>query len=269
MTPRPDRTASVLDSKRDATRYRILVEIAKRQPAVSQQEIADEIGVTAQAVSEYLGGLVEDGYVETEGRGRYEVTKEGVDWVISQTDALADLVEHVSKDVLEGVDVEAAIAATAIEEGETVSLTMRDGILTAVPEETGGATAAAVTDAAAGTDVGVTNFEGVLDYDLGTVTVVSIPPVEDGGSRAVDPAALADLAADHDLVAVDRPEGLATVRAAGIDPDLRFGTADAAREAAAKGLDVLLVAASTGLSAHTDTLAAGNVSYEVVDAAER
>ncbi len=33
----------VLDSKRDATRYQVLVEIAARQPAVSQSEIADAI----------------------------------------------------------------------------------------------------------------------------------------------------------------------------------------------------------------------------------
>ena len=51
-------------------------------------------------MSDYLKGLVEEGYVETSGRGRYTVTNEGVDWLISQTDALRDLVEHVSTDVI-------------------------------------------------------------------------------------------------------------------------------------------------------------------------
>ena len=76
--------SDVLASKRDATRYQILVEIAERQPAVSQQEIADAIGITSQAVSNYLQELVENDHVEKLGRGRYEVTKEGVDWLISQ-----------------------------------------------------------------------------------------------------------------------------------------------------------------------------------------
>ena len=38
--------AGVLRSKRNATRYEILVGIAERQPAVSQQEIAEAIDVS-------------------------------------------------------------------------------------------------------------------------------------------------------------------------------------------------------------------------------
>jgi len=64
----------VLDSKRSATTFRVLVEIADRQPAVNQAEIAAAVGVTAQAVSEYIGDLVEQGYVEKEARSRYRVT---------------------------------------------------------------------------------------------------------------------------------------------------------------------------------------------------
>jgi len=102
----------VLQSKRDATQYQILVEIAERQPAVSQQEIADSVGITAQAVSDYLQDLDEQGHVRKHGRGRYEVTKEGVDWLISQTDDLRAFVTHVAEDVIGQVEVETAIATT-------------------------------------------------------------------------------------------------------------------------------------------------------------
>ncbi len=255
----------VLQSKRAATTYQILVEIAKRQPAVSQQEIADAIGVTAQAVSDYLQTLIERGHVNKRGRGRYEVTKTGVDWLITQTDTLREFVDHVSEDVLDNVGVETVIAATDIEEGDTVSLTMRDGVLHAVAGSTGSATAVAVTDASVDQDVGVTNFEGVIEYDIGSVTVVSVPPVQEGGSVTIAPERIVELASSHDLVAVDSSEGVATARAADLTPDIRFGTEAAVKEAATKGQDVLLLVVNTRLSAYTDTFREHNVSYEVID----
>lgn len=263
-----DEGSDVLQSKRNATRYRILVQIAERQPAVSQQEIADVIGVTAQAVSDYLRDLVEQGYVEMHGRGRYEVTKEGVDWLISQTDSLKEYVQHVSQDVIGEVEIETAIASTEIREGQTVSLKMRDGVLHALRDGGDGATAVAITDADAGQDVGVTNFEGVVDYEVGTVTVFAVPEVRDGGSSAVDPDRTAELAERNELVATAGTEALVAARRAGVEPDVRFGTVSAVTEAAARGLDVLLLAARTELSRHTAELRDGNVSYEVVDAGE-
>lgn len=258
----------VLRSKRNATRYQILVQIAERQPAVNQQEIADAIGITAQAVSDYLQDLIEHEYVNKHGRGRYEVTKEGVDWLISQTDDLRRFVEHVSEDVIGQVEIETALATTDIREGQTVSLTMQDGVLHAMSGSTGSATAVAVTDADAGRDVGVTNFDGVLNYDLGTVTVVAIPNVQDGGSSAVTPERIVEMADAHDLVAVAGVEALAVAETADLEPDVRFGSAAAVQEAAAKGLSVLLLAATDALSTHTDKLREQNVSYEVVDVAD-
>lgn len=263
---------ALLRSKRAATRYQILVEIAERQPAVSQREVADAIGVTPQAVSDYLADLADDGFVRTHGRGRYEVTKEGVDWLISRTDALESFVSHVATDVIGQVDVEAAIATADLDSGDRVTLEMSDGVLHAAPAEAAvegaGATAVAVTDAAAGTDVGVTDFEGLLDYDLGTVTVIVVPPVADGGSREVDPERVATLVGHHDRLAVAGAEALALVQAADATPDLAFGTPAAVREAAAKGLDVLLLSVAATLSAHTDELREAGIGYEVVDPTE-
>ncbi|MFW6435192.1 MAG: MarR family transcriptional regulator [Halovenus sp.] len=256
---------SVLQSKRNATRYQILVEIANRQPAVNQQEIADAIGITAQAVSDYLQDLVEQEYVNKHGRGRYEVTKEGVDWLITQTDELRHFVDHVSEDVIGEVETETAIATTEIREGETVSMTMQEGVLRAMAGDTGGATAVAVTDAEPGQDVGITNFEGVVDYELGTVAIISVPQVHDGGSQSVDPNRVVEIATDHDLVAVAGAEALALADSAGLDPDIRFGSAAGVQEAATKGLDVLLLASADVLSRHTDRLREQNVSYEVVE----
>jgi putative transcriptional regulator len=256
----------LLADKRAATSYRILLEVAQRQPAVSQREIAEVVGVTSQAVSDYLGELRDREYVEKLGRGRYEVTNEGVDWLISKTEALRELTEHVVGDVLEEVEIETAIATADVAEGERVSLLMREGVLHARPGTTGDATAVTVTGASAGREVGVTNFEGVIDYDLGSVTILALAPVRDGGSERVDTDSLESLAAAHDLLAVDAPEGLAAARAAGLEPDVQFGTTAAVPDAATKGLDVLVLAASSTASGHTDALREYNVGYELLDA---
>ncbi len=264
----PEGQAGVLESKRTATTYRILVAVARRQPAVNQREIADAVGITTQAVSDYLGELAGRGFVDKQGRGRYELTKEGVDWLISETDTLRDFVEYVASEVLEEVGVETALATADLAEGERVSLAMREGVLRADPGTDGSATAVTVTDAAAGQEVGVTNVEGIIDYDLGTVTVLAVPPVEEGGSRVIDTEVVTALDLEHDLLAVDAPEGLAAVRRAGLEPDVRFGATSAVSEAAARGLDVLLLAASGTVSTHTETLREQGIGYELLDPRE-
>lgn len=263
-----DRRSAVLQSKRKATKYQILVEIAERQPAVSQQEIADIIGVTSQAVSNYLQELVDDDYVNKRGRGRYEVTKEGVDWLISETDALEAYASHVSTDVIDSVDVETAVATGTIVEGQRVSLTMRDGHLHARPGNDGDATAVALTAASGGEDVGITDFEGVVDYDLGMVTVVSVPPIQEGGSSRIDTAVVRSHVSDHDLVAVAGLEAVAVAEQLSVEPDIEFGTVEAVHEAALKGLDVFLLTVADQLSTHTSRLREDNVTYEVLDVTE-
>lgn len=252
----------VLENKRSATRYQVLVEIADRQPAVSQGEIADTIGVTSQAVSDYVRDLVEMGYVEKGGRGRYEVTKEGVDWLISRTDDLETYLKRVNSDVLGSVEVDTAIALSDVAEGSTVGLVMRDGTLHANPAG-GTATAVTVTSAEAGAAVGVADFDGVVDYDVGTVSVLPVPTVTD--EAPPDPAVISTQVSDDGLVAVAGTEAYAIVSQGNIDPDIRFGTAEAVAEAGTLGLDVLLVAVTDEIPRHTSKLRDRNVPHRVLD----
>jgi putative transcriptional regulator len=212
--------------------------------------------------------LVSEAHVDKQGRGHYEVTNQGVDWLITQTDDLRQFVDHVSEDVIGQVNIEAAIATTEISDGEVVTLTMQDGLLRARAGDTGNATAVAVTDATAGQDVGITKFNGVVDYQLGTVTIVSVPQVQKGGSRAIDTARVTAMATNNDLVAATGAEATAVANAEDIEPNIRFGSVTAVQEAATKGLDVLLVASNDMLSKHTDKLREQNVSYELVGLTE-
>ncbi len=252
----------VLDNKRDASKYRVLVEIAARQPAVSQGEVAEVLGVTSQAVSDYVRELVENGYVEKGGRGRYEVTKEGVDWLITRTDALSEFVSHVSDDVLGSVDIDAAIATGTVSEGDEVGLAMRDGILHALPEG-GSATAVVVTGGTAGEVVGVTEFEGVVEYEPGVVTVIPVPAVTEGKPPGTE--VITSRLDTDDLLAVAGTEAYACAVTAGLEPDIQFGTVDGVPQAALRGLDVILLVSTDELSRHTTQLRERGVRYEVPD----
>lgn len=254
----------VLEHKREATRYRVLVEIADRQPAVSQSEIANALGVTPQSVSDYLNELVAEGHVRKLGRGRWEITAAGVDWLQARTEELRAFTRYVSEDVIGSSGVEAAIATDDVEADQRVTVSMVDGLLRATPGADGPATARAVTDATAGRDVGLTDFTGVLDFDVGSVAVVEVPPVDADGSAAIDETLVREAADDHELVAAAGVEAHALTAAADVIPDLRYGTPAAVQEAALKGQSVLLIAVGPQVAEHLDQLREYDIGFERV-----
>ena len=264
--PRSGDMTGALEDKRTATRFRILVEIADRQPAVSQGEIADAVGVTSQAVSEYIRDLVADGYVDKEARSRYRVTKEGVDWLFQEAKGLRRFAEHVTEDVLESVQEDAAIATAPIEAGETVTLSLRDGLLHAAPDDAGPATGVATTSAGAGDDVSVTGFEGVIEIDPGRVTVIQVPSARAGGSRAVPAEGLRTVCADASVVVAAGVEAVLSLRDAGVEIETTFAAGAVAAEAAARGVDAVVVATADAVGRVTDALRDGDVLYEVTEA---
>jgi len=274
----------VLATKRAATRFRVLVEIAKRQPAVSQGEIAEAVGVTSQAVSEYIRELVEDGLVEKEGRSRYRVTTEGVDWTLQAAADVRRFADHVTEDVLGSVQEDAAIATDRIAEGDTVSLSMRDGLQHATPvapeaernseaendpeagddgTTTNAATGVATTDAHKGEVVGVTGFEGVINLEPGEVRVLQVPAIRSGRPDDERLAEIESACGDTDLVVAAGVEAVGALRAVDVEPATHFAAGEVAADAATRGLDVVAVAAADGVGRVTDALRDTGVSYEV------
>jgi len=234
---------------------------------VSQGEIADAVGVTSQAVSEYIRELVDEELVEKEGRSRYRVTKEGVDWLLREATDVRRFADHVTEDILGSVQEDAAVATDRIAEGDPVTLTLVDGLLHATPGETGPATGVATTDSEAGGDVGVTGFEGIIDLDPGSVTVVQVPPVRSGGSRAVDSDTVAAACDEAGVVTASGVEAVVALDRAGVDPDATFAAGEVAADAAGRGVDAVVVATADNVGRVTDALRDADAPYEVTDAA--
>src|SRR5574341_980513 len=170
----------ILRSKKEATKFQILVEISAHQPDVRQKEIADKIGITPQAVSEYIKDLAAEGFLFSDGRVRYRVTKKGVDWVLEKAVELKKYSRYIMEDVISHVSVATAIAKERFNKGDKVALRMENGLLYAGSWE-GDVSGITISDADEGEDVGVTDLKGMINFPPVSITIGKVPRVERGG----------------------------------------------------------------------------------------
>jgi len=253
---------TVLEKKREVTRFQILVEVAASQPQIKQSQIADSLGITPQAVSEYIKDLVADGMITSTGRGQYTVTPLGVESIIAGARELKDYSEYVLNSVIGQVAVWATIAREPVKKDETVFLTMENGILYA-GHESGSASGIAFNSAAAGEDVGVSGLIGLIPLKQGKLTVIRIPVIANGGSHSVNAEALKRLATG--IICVSGIEALAALRKAAVKPDILFGPVDAAVEAAVKGVKATLIVSEDLAPQAIQKVETAGIDYDVIE----
>ncbi|MDD1719211.1 MAG: winged helix-turn-helix transcriptional regulator [Methanoregulaceae archaeon] len=254
----------ILRNRRDITRFQILVGIAEHQPAVRQQEIASQLGVTPQAVSEYIRELVDDGMVLSKGRGRYEVTRSGIEWVLQNAESIESYARHVRKDIIQQVYVWTAIAAEDLVSGDEVGVYMRDGWLYAGKGQSS-AMGSATMDAKAGEDVGVARLSGIIDHSEGKVHVCKVPRIQRGGSRKVKKQVLREIIEKKKMVAAVGLEAYVALRQAGRDPDLFYGAREGVIEAAFHGIDAAIVIVDEEFTDFLKRLEGVGLSYVIHD----
>ena len=261
--------AQILKSKNLATKFQIMVEIAAHQPNIQQKDIAPRLGITSQAVSEYVKELINDGWLSSEGRSRYKVTKEGVDWILQMSRQLHSYAWVVSK-VVADISTTTAIADGDLSAGQPASLYMKDGLLFASDVITGkGAKGIAVTEAKKGQDVGIRNVEGVIKLESAKVMIGKVPNVQDGGSRSTDLARLKKEIMEARLVGAMGTEALVALMQIGVKPDYVHGVREAAIEAAYCGLSFMVVCSEDKVSILVQRLEEENLDYEIVDLKKR
>jgi len=257
--------AQILRSKNLATKFQIMLEIAANQPNIQQKDIATKLDITSQAISEYVKELIKDGWLSSQGRSRYRVTREGVDWILRMARQLHAYSSSVSK-VVSDISTSTAIAEDDLSAGQLVSLHMKDGLLFASSGTSDkGAKGIALSGAKKGEDVGISNVEGVIKLEMGKVTVAEVPGVQEGGSRNTNLAKLKEEADRAKLVGAIGVESLVALKQIGIKPDYAYGVREAAVEAAYCGLPFLIICAEDSVSALVQRLDEENLNYVVVD----
>jgi len=261
--------AQILQSKNLSTKCQIPLEIAANQPNIQQKDIAPRLGITSQAVSEYVKELIKDGWLSSQGRSRYKVTREGVDWILQMSRQLHSYAWFVSK-VVADISTSTAIADSDLSVGQSVSLYMKDGLLFASDGTSGkGAKGMTVTEAKKGQDVGIRNVEGVIKLETAKVTIGKLPNVQDGGSRSTSLARLEREVKEARLVGAMGTEALVALIQIGAKPDYLHGVREAAIEAACCGLPFLLVCSQDKVPTIVQRLEEENLPFEIVDLKRR
>lgn len=235
---------TILRDRTRITRLLILREFTER-PRTPLRDVALRLGVTVQAVSQHVQAMEEAGLVRADAAGR-EPTASGVQ---ALQEGLADLKRAVDEAfaALARVDVTAAVAGTAVREGEPVGLFMEGGELVARAAAPSSSRGRAVHAARAGEEVAVRDLGGVVDLKPGRITVLELPTVAEGGGRVVAARELKGHLRENrvafDRVAATGVGGRLLARRAGLGPDIVHAPVEAVFHAAELGLDVLLLAA--------------------------
>lgn len=254
----------ILKNKNLATRFQILVEVADKGPNIKQQDIARKLEITPQAVSDYIGQLSEAGLLASDGRSRYKVTVDGVDWIIKVLRELREYDAFISK-AITNISVSTAVADVDVAKEQTVGLKMEDGLLLATEYGGEGARGVAIGDAKKGNDVGVANIEGIIDLRIGRVTVLRVPGIRQGGSAKVNLNLLKREAKGRPVIGAIGLEALTAIRQAGIPFYHVYGAKQATLEAANSGLDPLVVCVADEIPDLVTRLEEEKISYDLID----
>ena len=224
------------------THFQILSEISKQDPHLKQKDLAEKLGITIQAVSENIKTLIELGYITSkDGRSPYKITQSGIDKVKKDAISLRKYTDSVLETMNHYKTIWPAIAKEELKKDDIVGLYMEDGVLYAHKKEEN-ATGVVLDDAEENMDVALTNLTGIIDMNVGEVTVINVPTIKEGGSKA----------SDIDLIKHVYEKG--TNSGENID-----------KNAARKGLNVLAICVGDMSKAFTRELEKEKIKFNIID----
>ncbi len=257
--------AQIMHSKGVSTKFKVLSEIAANQPKISQKDISKKIGITPQAVSEYVKELVDEELLESKGRSSYRLTYKGVERIIKVAKELREYYQYIMETVVSDISVWTAIAAENLKEGEPVSLRMKDGNLYASRYGGHGASGISTTNASKDEDVGVTSIEGIIDLKPGKVRICNVPGIKYGGSKNTDLRKLRKEVNRAKLVMSIGTESMIALRKIGAEPHIRYGSKEVIVDAAGHGVSSLVVCVGDEVASVIKRLQDNEMEYKILD----
>ena len=257
------------------THFQILSEISKQDPHLKQKDLANKLGITIQAVSENIKTLIELGYITSkDGRSPYKITQSGIDKVKKDAISLRKYSDSVLETMNHYKTIWPAIATEDLKKGDIVGLYMDGGVLYAHKKEEN-ATGIVMEDAEAGMDVSLTNLTGIIDMNVGEVTVIIVPTIKDGGSKACDLDLINNVytkgtntGEEFNKIAVAGTVSRAVVNKLGLPLNIEFAAPQATANAARKGLNVLAICVGDMSKAFTRELEAEKIKFNIIDGAK-
>jgi putative transcriptional regulator len=263
----------ILRDLRLSTELLILLEVIK-DPHIRLKNLAEKLDITVQGASEYLRRMKKEGFIQDIGR-EYRATKMGIEFLHSNFLELKNFVDLKIAE-LNIIDICTAIAKTSIKKGDEVGLFMENGTLNAYSGRKSKSKGIAASDASIDEDVAIKDLEGMVSLIPGTIHVLKLPSIREGGSNSVS---IEWIRGQYNTLSPDRLGVMGVVsqavaKKANLDIDFEFAALSAAVEAAEKGLSVMLMASDDQIHSIISTIESTNkqvedkIDYEILSSEE-
>jgi len=202
--------------------------------------IAEKIGITQQAVSEYMKLLIKEKLVQKKD-GKYKPTVKGI-YLLQQE--LSNLKQFVEERIvkLSLIKNDVALAKTQIKSGQKLALFMEDGWLVAYGNRKSSSTGMANNNAKIGEYVYLGNLSGIIDHIIGKIYYYELPNPFTLKQNHMDIKLLKNqiLKKNIDRIGILDIVAKSLCRNLGIKPDFEFGVTYAAIDAAQRGLNTAI-----------------------------
>jgi len=229
----------LLRDKSFSTQILILYELYTK-PHSKLAPIAEKIGVTQQAVSDYMKKMIKKDLVQKID-GEYKPTIKGTYILQSELSILKNFVDE-RIDKLSLIKHCAALAKTPIKPGEKVGLFMDDGWLVSYANKQSSSVGIANNGAKVGEYITLGNLDGIIDHNVGKLYYFELPSPFTSKQKKIDTESIKKRlhTMNIDRVGVLDVVAKSICKKIGIKPDFEFGVIYAAIDAAQRGLNAAI-----------------------------